>query len=190
MPHICDPAHRKRLNSAERRKRLPPGKIMTDIGLKAGDVLVDIGCGPGFFALPAAERVGPRGRVYGIDISPEMISDLILTARKKHLSNVKAILAPPHRPKLPRGADVYFMMNVLHEVEDRPALLRAVRRSSKKTSRLAIIDFYKKRTKHGPPLRDRISPAMLDALLKKAGFAPVRVGQVNDEEYGVIAVPD
>lgn len=189
MPHICDPAQRKRLISAARRKRLPPGKIMTDIGLKSGEVLVDIGCGPGFFAIPAAGRVGPRGRVYGIDVSPDMISDLILAARKARLSNVRAVLARPGRLGLPRRADVYFLMNVLHEVKDRPKLLRAIRRAAKRTSRLAVIDFYRKKTRHGPPLRERISPAMLEALLKKTGFSPVRVGQVNREEYGVVARP-
>jgi ubiquinone/menaquinone biosynthesis C-methylase UbiE len=189
MPHLFDPARRKRLTSAERRKRLPPEKILAEIGLKPGDVFVDIGCGPGFFTLPAARRVGPRGKAVGLDIAPEMISDLILAARRDQLANVKAVLAPPGKPRLPRGAAYYFLANVFHEVDDKPALLRTVKRRSGRTSRLVIIDYYKKKTKHGPPIRDRVSPARLAVLLKRAGFAVERVWPVNDEEYGLIAKP-
>jgi len=188
-PRVFDPARRKRLCSAERHKRLPPHKILSEIGLKPGDTFVDIGCGTGFFTLPAAVLVGPRGRVVGLDISPEMISDLILAAAKKGLTHVKAVLSPPGKPRFPRGTDVYFLANVLHEVADKAALLRAVRRNATRKSRLVVIDFYKKKTEHGPPLRERISLAGLESLLNKAGFATLRVWPVNTEEYGLIAIP-
>lgn len=186
-PRVFDPARRHRLSSSERRGRLPPEKILAEIGLGQGDVFVDIGCGTGFFTLPAATRVGPAGKAIGIDISPEMISDLVLSAAKQGLTHVKAVLSPPGKPRLPRGADVYFLANVLHEVPDKHALLRAVRRNVTRKSRLVVIDFYKKRTDHGPPLQERISLAGLESLLKKAGFAILRVWRVNTEEYGVIS---
>jgi len=189
MPHTFDPARRKRLCSAERRRRLPPGKILAEIGLNTGDTFVDIGCGTGFFTLPAAVRVGPGGKTIGIDISPEMISDLILAALKKGLTQVKAVLSPPGKPRLPRGADVYFLANVLHEVKDKQAFLLAVRSAATRKSRLVVIDFYKNKSEHGPPLRERIPLAELKALLKKAGFTTFRVWRVNNEEYGLLAVP-
>ena len=189
MTRVFDPVRRRRLSSAERRRRLPPGKILAEIGLKPGDTFVDIGCGTGFFTLPAAMRVGPAGEAIGIDISPEMIADLVLSASKKKLANIRAILTPPSISRLPRGADVYFLANVLHEVKDKQAFLLAVRSAATRKSRLIVIDFYKNKSEHGPPLRERIPLDELKALLKKAGFTTFRVWRVNNEEYGLLAVP-
>ena len=188
-PRVFDPARRRRLNSSERRKRLPPHKILSEIGLKPGDTFVDIGCGTGFFTLPAALRVGPSGKAIGIDISPEMISDLILSASQKKLANIRALLSPPSKPRLPRGATFYFIANVLHEVPNKLALLCAVRRSGHRRSKLVLIDFYRKKTKHGPPLKERIPLKKAVSLIRRAGFRPARSWRVNTEEYGLIAIP-
>ncbi len=55
-------------NDPERRKMQNPESILIDIGLKPGMIFVDIGCGDGYFALPAARMVGPEGKVIAIDI--------------------------------------------------------------------------------------------------------------------------
>ena len=88
-PRVFDPSRRHRLSSSERRRRLPPEKILAEIGLGPGDTFVDIGCGTGFFTLPAAMRVGPSGKAIGLDISPEMIADLVVSASQKKLANVR-----------------------------------------------------------------------------------------------------
>jgi hypothetical protein len=54
-------------------------------------------------------------------------------------------------------------------------------------SRLVIIDFFRKKTEHGPPLRDRIPLRELRRLLAATGFKVERVFRPNGEEYGVIA---
>jgi ubiquinone/menaquinone biosynthesis C-methylase UbiE len=188
-PRVFDPARRKRLSSAGRRRRLPAEKILAEIGLGPGDVFVDIGCGTGFFTIPAAGRVGRLGRVYGLDIAPEMIADLVVSASQKKLANVQAILALAGKPRLPRGATFYFLANVLHEVPDKRALLGAILRSGNRRSKLVIIDYYRKKTEHGPPLKDRIPLKKAVSLIRKAGFRTERAWRVNAEEYGLIAVP-
>ena len=60
MPRKSAAARSKRLMSAERRQEIPPERVLETIGLRPGQVFIDIGAGPGFFALPAAAAVGPR----------------------------------------------------------------------------------------------------------------------------------
>jgi len=51
--------------------------------LKSGLTFMDLGCGPGFFALPAARMVGKSGKVYGVDINPGSIQELATWPPKK-----------------------------------------------------------------------------------------------------------
>jgi len=187
--HKFDPADRSRLCSEDRLKRLPPAKILENIGLKPGDCLVDIGCGPGLFALAAASIVGPKGTIFGLDISPEMIGDLKRSAASLGLTNVRAMVTKETEPGLPREASFYLMVNVFHELADRPAYLGNIRRSMGSGSRLVIIDFYRKKTRHGPPLGERVPLTEAKGLLGERGLAVMRTWRVNEDEYGLIAGP-
>jgi len=187
MSHQYEPARFKRLMSAERRKELPPKLILGEIGLRLGQVFVDIGAGPGFFALPAAAIVGPGGRVIGLDVSPFMVRRLRENAARKKATNVLARRIPEAGPAFPAGADFYFLANVFHEIDDRTVYLRRIRSRMTARSRLVIIDFLKMKTKHGPPLRDRIPLRTLRSLLGVSGLAVERVFRPNEEEYGVVA---
>jgi ubiquinone/menaquinone biosynthesis C-methylase UbiE len=148
---------------------------------------VDIGAGPGFFALPAATIVGPAGRIVGLDVSPVMIEELRKNAARKKFVQVEALLAAETAKNLPAGADFYLMVNVFHELENRSAYLRRIRTSMNASSRLVIVDFLKKKTPHGPPLGERIPLRAIRTIMAAAGFIVEHVFRPNEFEYGVIA---
>jgi predicted methyltransferase len=64
------------ISDEERRKWQDPEAILADMGLKAGNTFTDIGCGNGYFALPAARIVGAGGKVYGVDKNAAFIDEL------------------------------------------------------------------------------------------------------------------
>ena len=76
MPHIFNPDDKHKLDTAERRAEMPPEKTLLAAGLRPCDIFLDVGCGTGYFALPAVNIVGPKGRVYATDISPIMLAEL------------------------------------------------------------------------------------------------------------------
>jgi ubiquinone/menaquinone biosynthesis C-methylase UbiE len=187
MPHKFVAARLGRLMSAERRRELPPEEILRQAGLAPGQTLVDIGAGPGFFALPAARLVGPSGRVIGLDVSPIMIAELRKNARAAGLTNIRTARITESAPAIPAGADVYLIVNAFHEFDDPAAHLAAIRRAMTASSRLVIVDFLKKKTKPGPPLADRIPLSRITPLLRSAGFKVGRAFRANVEEYGIVA---
>ena len=82
----------KDYNQAERLLWQNPQDVLSRLNLKAGDVFMDIGCGDGFFALPAAMQVGSAGRVYGLDVSPEALANMQTRAEEAGLTNINPVL--------------------------------------------------------------------------------------------------
>ena len=64
------------VDDKERRRWQNPEAILAGIGLKPGFTFIDLGCGSGFFALPAARIVGESGKVYGVDVNAGAIAAL------------------------------------------------------------------------------------------------------------------
>ena len=77
-------------NENERRKWQNPETILANIALRHGMTFVDIGCGEGFFALPAARIVGETGRIYALDGRDEAIDRLNQQAAREGLNNISA----------------------------------------------------------------------------------------------------
>jgi FkbM family methyltransferase len=84
--------------------------------LKLGSTFIDVGCGYGFFALPAARLVGEKGRVYGLDVDAEAIEKLREAATKENLENLALKVGNAEETILcERCADVVFFGIVLHD---------------------------------------------------------------------------
>jgi cyclopropane fatty-acyl-phospholipid synthase-like methyltransferase len=81
---------RFRADDPERRERQNSEKILSAIGLTEGMTFVDVGCGEGYFAIPAARRVGENGRVYAVNISAGAVAGLREHAVAGGLKNLSA----------------------------------------------------------------------------------------------------
>ncbi len=103
-------------NDPERRKYQNPEAILQQIGLKPGMTVVDMGCGGGFFALPAARIVGKKGKLYASDINSEGIDDLRRLAGEDGLANIEFSIGQAEDLVLGREhADiVFFGLVVVH----------------------------------------------------------------------------
>ncbi len=171
MAHIFDPEDRAKLDSPERRAEMPPEETLVKAGIKPGDVFLDIGCGTGYFSLPAARMVGPKGLVYAVDASGVMLAEIRSRVASLGIFNIHTLQTPQGKLKLPEAdATMAFISDTLHEVEDKKAFLASVGTGLKPGARLAIIEWVKKETPKGPPLKERLSEDEMQVLLKKAGF--------------------
>jgi ubiquinone/menaquinone biosynthesis C-methylase UbiE len=188
MPHRFDPAHADRLLSPERRQMQDPDAILDAIGVSPGVRLADVGCGPGFFTLPAAERVGDGGRVYALDVQPEMVARAEERAAEAGLGNVQAMLSKEFGLPLPDGAvDAALLANVLHESPDRVRFLSEIGRTLQPGGVIGVVDWLKEEMPMGPPLADRLSPDQVEADLRAAGFEVEGTFSAGPRHYGVKA---
>jgi predicted methyltransferase len=145
-----------------------PHDVIQALALDPDAVVADIGSGTGYFAVRFANMV-PKGRVYGVDIEPDMIKYLGERAKREKRDNVTAIAGAPDDPHLPEKADLVLMVDVFHHVDERERYFRKLRASLKPGGRIAIIDF-RLDSPQGPPRAARISADRVIAELKRAGY--------------------
>lgn len=168
---MFNPEHKEHLISEERKKMLPPEEIVKEAGVYEGAKAVDFGCGNGFLTVPLAERVGDKGVVYALDISKEMIDDLLKRLPDYLKPRVFAfILMDEKTPINDKSIDFFFLLNVLHEVEDKKKILDEAKRVLKSKGKIVVVEWKKEKTPKGPPLNERFSEEELKKLLEENGF--------------------
>jgi SAM-dependent methyltransferase len=155
-------------------------------GLKPGEVVLDLGAGGGIDCFLAARRVGPAGRVIGVDMTPEMLDRARENARKSGLANVEFRLGEiEHLPVADGSVDVIISNCVINLSTDKAGVFREAFRVLRPGGRMMVSDLALKRP-IPPALRDSaeayvacIAGAMLKddylGLIRRAGFRRVTV---------------
>ncbi len=117
-------------------------RLLAALKVQRGQTVCDLGCGNGFYTIRLARLVGPEGRVYAVDIQPEMLDMLRAWSKKERLANVTPILGSPIDPRLPEGEmDLVLMVDVYHEFSHPQQMLAAIRKSLKPEGRIAVAEF-------------------------------------------------
>jgi ubiquinone/menaquinone biosynthesis C-methylase UbiE len=181
-------AYRRYPDERERRKWQDPEAILNSIGLQAGLTFMDIGCGTGFFALPAARIIGESGKVYGIDKDAESINNLKKMADSEGLHNLDLTVGKAEEVvKCTACADIIFFGIVLHDFENPAVVLENARKMLKPGGRLVNLDWKKEPTELGPPLKIRFSQEEAVRLIEAAGFRIQKVAESGPYHYLVMA---
>jgi ubiquinone/menaquinone biosynthesis C-methylase UbiE len=180
--------HFRPARDEERRKWQDPEAILKDVGLKPGMIFADIGCGGGFFALPAARMVGEGGRVYGQDISPEAIRALETAAKRERLRNIVTIVGDAAAAAVCRACcDVVFFGINLHDFARPDRVLRNAREALKADGKLVDVDWKKTGIPFGPPEEIRFSEEKASQTIEDAGFIVTAVRNAGPYHYLVEA---
>ena len=117
-------------------------RMIAALGLRAGEVVCDLGCGVGYVTLPMAKLVLPEGRVIAVDVQPEMLVGLEKRAAEAGVTNVERRLGGLADPKLtPESCDLVLMVDVYHELGYPEQVLRAVRAALKPEGQLVLVEF-------------------------------------------------
>ena len=90
-----------------------PYKLLKAAGLKPGQKVLEVGCGPGFFTIPAAKIVGNEGFIYAVDVHPLAIKRVQKKVERGGIKNVSPVLANASNTGLPdRSIDLAFLFGL------------------------------------------------------------------------------
>ena len=184
--HHFDPERLAQME-ASRQQVFPPEETLDHFLTRPDLIMADIGCGPGFYAIPAAKRL-PQGRVFAIDRQQDMLEWTAKRATEAKLTNLSPIQAMAHDiPIADASVDVVLMANVLHDLPDYPAILNEVLRILKPGGTYFLVEWDKVPTDFGPPLEVRFSPSELITFVERYGFDRVQKIEAPSPWFQVMA---
>jgi SAM-dependent methyltransferase len=164
-----------------------PHEVMLALELAPDATVADIGSGTGYFTVRLSHFV-PKGRVYGVDIEPKMVKYLAERAEKSGLRNITAVAGKPDDPMLPQPVDRVLLVDTYHHVGDRERYFARMRASLKAGARIAIIDFSEQ-SPVGPPVADRLSPALVASEMDAAGYKLLQHHDFLPNQYFLVFTP-
>jgi len=129
------------LERNDREETEKPRVVIDALGLKPDDVVADIGAGSGYFTFRIAPLV-PRGRVYAVEIGPEMLD--FLEQKKKELGLNNVIVQPGQieNAGLARGSiDIAFMVDAYHEFSHPREMMKSIVRALKPGGRVMLVEY-------------------------------------------------
>lgn len=126
----------------EREREERCSLMLTNLGVKRGMTVCDMGCGNGFYSLQLAKMVGETGTVLAVDIQPEMLKLLRERMEGQGIENVTPILGSLHNPHLPRGqVDLILLVDVYHEFSHPAHMLKAMLDSLAPGGQIVLLEY-------------------------------------------------
>lgn len=158
------------LNNPLRRRLNPPHRLVHLLGIGPSDVVVDFGCGPGFYTVELARRAA---KTIGVDVSPAMLAKARRAAQNAGLQ-VTLLQSDGERIELPsESVDLVLLTHVFHEIEQKERALGEFRRILKQGGRVAILERTRVRglgrLLPGPPV---VKLAEITEPAARAGLVP------------------
>lgn len=162
---------------------------MKNFSIERGAIVADFGAGSGFWATPLARKVGAEGKVYAFDIRQQAVEAVRSRAALEKLYQVESVMADleePHGSRLKDNTcDFILLSAIIHQAENKSAMLREALRVLKPGHALAIID-WKEHALGGPPASLRLPPEKALMLAQEAGFIFDKEFEAGSFHYGLL----
>ena len=110
--------------------------------IEPGMSVADVGAGTGFFTLMLAEAVGPKGKVYAVDIAPEFLKAIAKRAEAQGFNNVITILGTQKDARIPADKlDRIYIGDTYHHFEYPVTYSKTLRSALRSKGQLIVVDF-------------------------------------------------
>lgn len=159
----------------EREREERCSMMLTNLGVRTGMTICDMGCGNGFHTLRMAEMTGKKGLVYGVDVQPEMLGLLRERMEEDVIENIVPILGSFHNPRLPPDSiDLILLVDVYHEFSHPEEMLAAMRKSLKPDGVIVMVEYREEDPEVPIKKLHKMSKDQINLELEANGFKLVK----------------
>lgn len=168
--------------------------IMSKMPLKAGDKVLDMGCGFGFNSMRLLDIVGETGTVYATDTENSYIDHLLSVVNKNDITNLKPVVTQSNEIGVQDSIDCIFMSSLYHIIytwsreDERSALLNSIKKQLRNDGYIVIVDNY---NLNGEELNNcHVNPELVIAQLGFWGFKPLDLTTLSNQRYMLVLQRD
>ncbi|MGH7175207.1 MAG: class I SAM-dependent methyltransferase [Minisyncoccia bacterium] len=167
-----------------------PQENLLQLGLHEGMKIADFGAGTGHYAFSAAAAVGEHGKVYAIDVQPEVVAHLKGVARARHARNLEALWGDVEKlggsGLRDHSVDAVIISNILFQTPHTTALLAEAKRVVKLGGKLLVIDWAGAYGGMGPASHLVFTEHQAEQLFIGGGFHKLKSLSAGPHHYGVV----
>jgi ubiquinone/menaquinone biosynthesis C-methylase UbiE len=173
----------KRQLNPRRARWQKPSALVRALGLRRGQVIAEVGSGPGYFTARLARAVGPSGHVYALDPEPAVLDVMRKRVKRAGVRNVTPVLSGDDDPMLPNArCDLAVIVNVYHHMHGRAAFLRRLVSRLRRGARVINVDWNED-SEFGPPPKRRVPRALFLRDARRAGLKLVAERSLLPHQY-------
>ncbi len=169
----------------ERKKYINPEDIIKKLNLAENMIIADIGCGTGYFSLPASEHIGEDGRIYSLDVEEKAIH--ILKTRITKINIVPIVTQRYHFPLKSKFIELVFTSFNISEAEEKDKLILELRRIMKDDGRLCIVEAESETSAKKLNVDSFVSQSEMEQILVNNKFTVTFNEKINNIGYLLIA---
>ncbi|NTW26891.1 MAG: class I SAM-dependent methyltransferase [Candidatus Moranbacteria bacterium] len=173
-------------------KFLDPVAIIAQLEVKVGSVVADFGCGPGYFSIPFAKKIGEDGKVYALDILPQALETVSSKARNSAVANIttkRVNFEKEQGTKLTENSvDWIVMKDVLFQNKEKEVILTEAFRILKSGGKIIVVEWNQKSLSVGPAMEIRVPEETLEKMFIAQKFTIEKSIDAGDFHYAFVAV--
>ncbi|MCL5435886.1 MAG: class I SAM-dependent methyltransferase [Patescibacteria group bacterium] len=174
----------------QKQKFLDPEKLLLEAGLKSGLTVADLGCGNGFFTLPAAKIVGDSGKVWAVDVLEDTLSKVMSLVRINRHKNVRTLHYDLESGRASSigdlACDFAIIGKVLPQLQQPQNFIREVYRILKTGALVLLVEWKKQQSSIGPSYESRMTEEAASGLFTKQGFKLVKALPADSYHYALL----
>lgn len=169
---------------------IDPRVVLRELVINEGDFVADLGSGIGAFARVLSKRVGPRGRVYAVEVQREILQRMQRDFTAENISNVDGIwgnIEDIGGTKIQdKKVNIVVMCNVLFQVPDKISMIREITRILVSGGVLFVVDWSDSFSGIGPKQSEVVTEEKAKQLFSSSGFEIQKTFKAGSHHYGLI----
>jgi len=179
-------------NKNEIGKFLDPNAIIEQLDIQDGSAAADFGCGPGYFSIPFAKAVGENGKMYVLDVLPQVLETVASKAKNSGIMNIvtsRVNLEKENGSKMETDSiDWVILKDILFQNQKKEVIINEARRILKVGGKAIVVEWDQGAAAVGPEPGIRIPKDELKKMFIGHEFSIEKDIDAGDFHYAFVAV--